>query len=201
MAEFPLFSEDYRPRLKRIIEDQYLNRELGEETPDLFMHAVERRLFRQMPTINLIYIQTLREIDPLVTQDFIVSSENKSKSVSESDSSGKTSSDGKNKSRAVASNNPQVRLAGNADYASGMSDSTAEALSEAKSEEKGRSDTSGEAESESRTKGYSGAPGDLLSSYYASLVNVDDMVIELLAVCFMQVWNTNAPFYIGRFDA
>lgn len=194
MAEFPLFSESYREHLVTVIEEHFLNREIGEESPDLFLLSVRRRLRRKMPLLNKMYVQSVRDIDPLITTDMFTESENESDSNSTSTSDGTTETTAENKSRGVASNNPNVRLAAGQDYASSMSDSTGKADSLAEVKQSDTNVSEGSSVSRSTMRGTNGSPADLIARYFDVLVNVDDMVLQELSICFMQMWNTSHSY-------
>ncbi len=222
METFPVFSPEYREHLVTVIEEHFLNREIGEESPDLFLLSVRRRLRRKMPIFNKMYVQMMRNIDPLITTDMFSESSSDSTATNTANSTSSTdalnegtsqntsdnTTNATNKSRGVASNNPQVRLAAGQDYASSMSDSTgvadstANTVSDASESSQASSETTATDTntsdstnvSSSTMKGTQGSPADLIARYLDVLVNVDDMVVQELSVCFMQVWNTSHSY-------
>src|SRR5699024_1405501 len=91
------------------------------------------------------------------------------------------------KSRTVASETPQTRLAGDEDYASSAQDSASESTADGQAGETntGSTKTTGTAHSE----GYNGSPSDLLARYRATFLNVDLMVLDELLGLFIVVWD------------
>lgn len=194
LSRYPLFDESYREHLNSVIYDQFVNREIGAETPEQFFVFLRRRLNRKMPVFNRMYVASMREIDPLATIDMTTEGETTGRVESSGKTDSKTDSVADNKSRSVASNNPQMRLATNGDYASGMSDTYGEATNAAESTAEEVSASESDGHSTSRVKGYTGSPSALIAEHIDSLVNVDELVLESLEPCFMQMWNTSHSY-------
>lgn len=197
-SRYPIFSEAYREHLNTVILEHYINREIAHENTEQFFLSFRRKMRINMPQFNKMYLAQLKNVDPLLTMDIETDSEAKGLSDSKASSISESESTAENKSRGVTSANPQMRLATNGDYASGMSDSTGEATSLATGNQNDSSVTENESTSKSRVKGFSGAASELIANYIDSLVNVDELIIESLAPCFFGLWNTSHAYTQSR---
>lgn len=65
--DFPLFDETYREILESKILNHFYLREIGAETPELFLYYLNRELMDQAPYFNELYNSTLFEFNPLYT--------------------------------------------------------------------------------------------------------------------------------------
>lgn len=194
LNHYPIFDEAYRPHLTGRIVDHYWNREIGQESIEMFQLAVRRRMNEVMPVMNKFYLSERMNFDPLSTIDIhtVTSSESTSHADTEGISSNVTDND--SKSRAVTSQTPQTMLSGSGDYATGASDAVGETKVTASGNESGSQDSTSSGDSESHTTGYQANPSDLIMAYRASLLNVDLMVIEALDDCFMQIWDNGDSY-------
>lgn len=180
--------------LNRKILDHYLYYEIGQETPDMFRHILNRTMREIMPYYNLMYQTEAAISDPFETMrmthetdtEATVSGETSEHSVT--DANGSTNS----KARAVNSTMPQTMLHENSDYASSASDT----FSASGSEQDSTVDVSGTTGSSStgttrlEITGSTGARGQLIRDYRSSLINVDLMILKELEPLFMMVMDT-----------
>lgn len=90
LSDYPIFDENYRGLLNQKIYDHYKFREIGAETPALFVHYLKTKMNEIMPYYNQVYKSTLLEYDPLTNYSL---TEEYSKHGSE-----ETNTEGKNKS-------------------------------------------------------------------------------------------------------
>lgn len=67
LSEYPIFDEEYREGLNKKITDHYYNREIGQETVEMFTFAMRRKMNEVMPYFNQLYESTRLEYDPLST--------------------------------------------------------------------------------------------------------------------------------------
>lgn len=183
LDDYPIFDEAYRSKLNEKIIAHFNEQEIAHETDSMWEYAMRRRMHEIMPLYNQHYKASQIEIDPLKTVDV--------RSLATSNESSTTESSTKSDGRVVASNTPQVRLAGNADYATGAQDSTSKA------------DVDGAATSntnnENSTSGYQGNPAELVMAMRLAFVNVDMMVItELETDMFMLVTDNGQEYTKGR---
>lgn len=194
LESYPIFQEEYRASLNSKIIAHYLNREIGMETPDMFRLALRRRLNEEMPLFNKLYDSELIDFDPLSTVDITNTSNSmnlvENKNVASNDSSSTTDA----KSRSVSSETPQIALSGNGDYATAAADANGQTVVGSNATEEGTFNSEGTSEVVSTTKGFQGVASDLLMRYRATLLNIDMMVVESLADCFMQVWDNGDEY-------
>lgn len=194
LSDYPIYSEDHRDTLNRKIINRYLNREIGMESIEMFVHALKRRMHEIMPAYNELYLTTLTTIDPLKTIDMRTVTEAKKVSESETSGTGSTSQQSGAKSRNVNQDFPQFALAGDADYATNAADSNAtnEASGTTAQTENGRGQD--EDTGESHTTGYQGSQADLIIRARAAIVNVDLAIVEELNDLFMLVWDNGTEW-------
>lgn len=192
LDEYPIFDDSYRESLNQKIVNHYWNQEIGQETIDLFVFAMRRKMNEIMPLYNQLYESARTKFDPLLTVDIRNFSTNKGTAESSEDS--ENASESHSESRAVASDFPQNRLAGNKDYATSAQDNVAETI--AKGVGKGKSSTVQDGTTESETTGFQGNRAALLLDYRQTFLNVDMDVIKELEELFMLVWS-NGDSYSG----
>lgn len=175
---YPIFDDGYRGYLNDKIIAHFNEQEIGHETDGMFRYAMRRKMNEIMPLFNQHYTASRIDIDPLLT----VNIKNIGANTETSESASTSTADG----RVVGSNTPQVRLAGNADYATSSQDSIS------------KTDAGGTAtqnvDTDTTTTGYSGNPAELVWSLRQSFVNVDMMVIDSLQELFMSVWDNGDEY-------
>lgn len=234
--DYPIFDETYRDLLNRKIFDHYAMYEIGLETESMFKFALNRRMREIMPYYNQLYMSEKIEFDPLSTMKFTetgvsssdasgtahvdTATESTSETDSTSESTNTTTGSSDSRSRSVNSTMPQVRLAGDEDYATAANDSVSDTNTTGDSEgtvaahdaTTGTGDTvtdSTTTDTASGTlnrdmQGYQGHAAELLMRYRDSLLNIDMQVIDNLSNLFMGVWDngdefaSNGRIYYGR---
>lgn len=177
LEDYPIFDESYREGLNAKILDHFHYREIGYETIDQYVFALRRRMREIMPYFNQRYTSTLHDADMLSTIDM----------ESTSSGQGQSSTESTAKGRSVVSDTPQVQLAGNGDYATGISDNASENDTTAST-----SDTS-----TSRTSGRNAPAAALIQLARETMINVDMEVITALEDLHMSIWNTNDSYTNG----
>lgn len=192
LAEYPLFSEGYRERLNQLICDRFWSREIGMETPSMFMLALKRKLNEVMPYYNEQYKTSLiaAGVDPLLTLEMYNDSDGNSTTESTAESVQESSS--KSASRSVASEFPQTALSGNGDYASSSQDNTSGTEANSKGDDKGK--TTQAQKNAGRVRGRQGQASLLLLQHRQTLVNVDVMLLNELDELFMGLWSNGDEF-------
>ena len=197
---YPIFDEGYRAKLNEKIVAHYALREIGSETPQMFVFYLGRTMREQMDYFNQLYLSAQRKFDPFVTSD--VRQEMDSTSVNES--SGKSSGTQSNESTAHSTFNsefPQTRIDDFRKYATSASqtdstgdthtstqqDSTATASSVSNTDYAHSSD---KGNSVAHTVGTSGSQSQLLLDWRSTMLNIDMMVINSLENLFMGVWGS-----------
>lgn len=208
LGDYPIFDEEYRKVLNERIIDHYWYYEIAHETVDQFIRQMRTKMREEMPAYNKLYMSTLIDFDPLITQDIRTTNNASGKAASKgrTDATGSehadTSSDTASKSRAVSSEMPQTRLAGDEDYATAATDSVSDNKTTGTSDGSSTQASTNEAAtdhseaSESRSVGYTGSGADLVQRYRDAVINVDMMVIDMLKPLFMGLWN-NGDNYSG----
>ena len=193
LNDYPIFNETYRIPLNQKIKDHFWNREIGQETIEMFRLALRRKMNEIMPLYNQHYLASQLTFDPLSTVDIHTLTDTGATIDNTGHSeSGSTSNA---KSRVVASDFPQTQLAGNQDYASSAQDSVSDTGADSTADENSNSTQTGN--SDSRTTGYQGHAPMLIMQYRQTLVNIDMMVIGELENLFMLVWSNGDEFTEG----
>lgn len=192
LNDYPIFQEGYRESLNQKIINHYWNQEIGLETNDLFRFAMRRKMHEIMPLYNQHYELSLKTVDPLSTVHISDISDTSMEATSNS-TSNNTSASGA-KSRAVASDFPQVALQEGSDYASTAQDNISDTTATADATGNDSSNQSGN--STHTQDGYQGHAPLLILQARQALVNVDMMVIDELKELFMLIW-ANGDDYTG----
>lgn len=230
LSDYPIFDDAYRHDLNMKIINHYWYNEIGHETIDVFVRQLRTKMHEIMPYYNEMYRTKLIEADPLSTMDMRTNSgvkmtgtttgKNVSKSTTgvtgstqdNADISSDNSSNTSTKSRAVASETPQVLLNNNGDYATTAQDNVGSTGASGKASSKesrfgsaksdtlfdSRTDNTGTSSADtltnSRTSGYSGHVAELIMRWRDSLINIDMMIIQELSTLFMQLWNSGDEY-------
>lgn len=151
LDDYPIWDDGYRGELNHKIIMRFWNREIGFETPDMFVHHMRRLMGEIMPYYNELAKTTVMDFDPFETLNITseTDSENTSTTTTDAESETRTNtasesteqsssdqtSQSETASRNVNSDHPQTRLNEYEDYAT----SSAEAVSESASTSNGSS--------------------------------------------------------------
>lgn len=208
---YPIFDEKHRAMLNEKIVAHYALREIGSETPQMFVFYLGRTMRERMDYFNQLYLSAQHEFDPFITSDVrremdstnVNESSGKSSGTqsneSKSDSSSDTTAD--NSSMTFNSEFPQTRIddfrrfatsasqtdsTGNT-HTSTRQDSTATASSASSTDYAHSSD---KGNSVSHTFGTSGSQSQLLLDWRNTMLNIDMMVIDSLEDLFLGVWGS-----------
>ena len=181
----------------------------------MWIRQMSTKMNEIMPYYNQLYLSEMVEIDPLSTQDTHSTSGQKSassqasKGSQEADTKNLTDSTNDGTSRTVQSQMPQVRLAGNKDYATAATDvaSSGSGTNKVSGSSKSSSESSGsnqaESSQEAHSWGYTGHTAQLIAAWRQTFLNIDLMVISELAELFMGIRSSNDSItgseYIGPF--
>lgn len=206
---YPIFDESYRAKLNEKIVAHYALREIGSETPQMFVFYLGRTMRERMDYYNQLYLSAQREFDPFVTSDIrqemdsasTTESSGRSSGTQSNESTSHSASDTKadNSSMTFNSEFPQTRIDDFRQYATSASqtdstggthtstsqDSTATASSQSNADYAHSSD---KGNSVSHTLGTSGSQSQLLTDWRNTMLNIDMMVIDSLEDLFMGVW-------------
>lgn len=193
LAHYPIFMDGYRATLNKKIKEHFWYDEIGHETIDIFLFQLRIKMNEIMPYYNQMYEGELTKRDPYVTQRMRSTASMDSKSSATTSERQSTKSDNVSdaKSRAVNSDTPQVRLAGNGDYATSAADSVSKttAGSTGSAESSGGQSGTAATTSVSESEGFSGSMASLIQAHRDAIVNIDMMVIAQLESLFMMIWN------------
>lgn len=208
---YPIFDESYRARLNEKIVAHYALREIGAETPQMFVFYLGRTMREQMDYYNQLYVSAQHKFDPFITSDIrqemdstsVNESSGKSSGTQSSESRADSTSDTKvdNSSMTFNSEFPQTRIDDFRQYATSASqtdstgnthtstqqDSTATATSQSNTDYAHSSD---KGNSVSHTLGTSGSQSQLLQDWRHTMLNIDMMVIGSLEDLFMGMWGS-----------
>ena len=190
-ADYPIFDETRRSALNQRILDHWALYEIGQETPNMFKFALNRRLREIMPFYNQLYLSTQITFDPLSTMDYTDTTASDNTLNTAQDSVSHNTNETGSRARVVSSELPQVHLSPDEDYASSGADTTSDTnvSGDGTSNTTGLDTTSGTVTHNST--GRQGPAATLLMEYRTSLLNIDLMVVMECANLFMGVWNTS----------
>lgn len=93
LKDYPIFNEAYREILNKKIIDHYYMREIGAETPALFVFYLNRKMQEIMPYYNKLYESELKEYDPLITNVVITDHIQKNNDKTQDDHTGSHETD------------------------------------------------------------------------------------------------------------
>lgn len=212
--DYPIYDESHRSDLNQRILEHYWNYEIGSETFEMFRFSLNRKMRELMPYYNQLYLSQKLKFDPLVTVDQTerVASRDTTNSTVQSDTEthsaqagvNDTTSSADTSSRAVASETPQMMLAGDGDYATSATDThsltgtTTKAESTSDTSESGKSTTSQQGVADGTVErsmtGRAESAAVLIQEWRAAMLNIDMMVIEALSPLFMSIWDTGDTF-------
>ena len=195
---YPLFDEAYRPHLNKRITDHFAFREIGHETVEMFIFALNRKLREVMPYYNELYKTTQLTFDPLASTDYTettTSTQTHAATGTEA-ATGTNAAETDTASRNVAQDFPQTALAGNQDYATSAADATGKTTVSGSSSSTGTNSANAtdEGSISRHMVGRSGSPAQLITEYRMTLLNVDLQVLQELEVCFMQLWDDGSSY-------
>ena len=207
LNEYPLFDEGYRQHLNDKLIDHFDEQEIGLETISMFRHAMKRKMNEVMPLFNQHYRASLIQIDPLLTINIKTIGTGTALTTGSETLTGTeentTESSSTAAGRVVASNTPQVRLAGNGDYATSAQDSTsktdADGSGTTTSNRENVNSLENATNNDGSTTGYQGNPAELIWQLRQTFVNIDMMVIDSLQELFMMVWDNGEEFTKGTY--
>ena len=216
---YPIFDEAYRTKLNEKIVAHYALREIGSETPQMFVFYLGRTMREQMDYFNQLYLSAQHKFDPFITSDIKQTMD----STSTNESSGKSSGTQSNESTANSTSDttadnssmtfnsefPQTRIDDFKQFATSASqtdstgnthtstqqDSSTTASSTSNTD---YSHSSDKGNSMSHTLGTSGSQSQLLQDWRNTMLNIDMMVVNSLENLFLGMWGsgdnmTNVP--------
>lgn len=208
---YPIFDESYRAKLNEKIVAHYALREIGSETPQMFVFYLGRTMREQMDYFNQLYDSARHKFDPFITSDIrqemdstsVNESSGKSSGTQSNESTSNSTSDttADNSSMTFNSEFPQTRIDDFKKFATSASqtdstgnthtstsqDSTATASSASNTDYAHSSD---KGNSVAHTLGTSGSQSQLLQDWRSTMLNIDLMVLNSLEDLFLGVWGS-----------
>ena len=218
LDDYPIWDQGYRDTLNQKIVSRFWNREIGFETPHMFVHHMRTLMGEIMPYYSELAKTTLVDFDPFETVNITSESESESdvgttgkttatsstRATEDGESSQTTKAD--NSSRNVNSDHPQTRLNEYEDYATSSADAVSSSVSESDGTSSGSQtqeaaqdgETTGDQQSRSKDRstqrGSQGNKAQLLQDYRDTILGVDVLILEELEVLFMGVWDTDQSY-------
>jgi hypothetical protein len=191
LDRYEIFDDSHRDILNQKICAEFYNREIGLETIDMFVFALERRMRKIMPYWNQVYKSELIQYDPLATYNLETIRNDKTTEDTARTASNVTASENDSRGTGLSTDTPQSQLPDDweedANYATSGSASKSTTTINANVTSNDTADTTSELDGSSTTKGFQGSAADLLARYRAVLLNVDSMVISQLSDLFMLI--------------
>mgnify|MGYP001410707108 CR=1 FL=1 len=208
-THYPIFDESYRSTLNKKIVEHYVFREIGLETPQMFVFNLGRKMNEIMTYYNQLYVSAQQKYDPMLTQDLY----NDSDTTNTTESSGKTSASQTSDNKTSSSNDttthssattvhsefPQTRLqdflqfATNADQTNSDSTSSTNGTQESSTTSSGNNQTDFTHQTDKGTgsthsHGYAGLSGaQLINAWRSTMLNIDMMIVSELSGLFMGI--------------
>lgn len=194
--DYPIWAEEYRQELERKIVLHYIRREIALETVEMWKIYLQMRMLEIMPYYNQVYLTTTAKFD-LENDVNILESFGKTLDSTASETgtaNATTDQSGTTKSDTLTSDYPQSAVSASASsyYASGAQNNTGETnLNGTDTTTSERQRTGKDTEESTKTrKGLSGLhlPGDLITSYRKTIINIDMQIIGELRSLFMTLY-------------
>lgn len=198
MDTYPIATSRDRAGLNGLILDTYWNDEIAHETDDIFVQRFRTVMHTIMPTVNKLYDANAIEFDPLTTMDMRTISSGNSNTLSNRDSQADSTSTNQSASESTNFDLPQMALSGSKDYADAGARGVAESSANTVSSDEATQNDSTTSDGDSRTTGYAGSPAALIQEYRASIVNIDQIVLEEIGELFLQIWGSPHSFIPNR---
>lgn len=205
LDSYPIFDEDEREGINRLIIDHFWLRDIGQETISIFTFMMRRTMREIMPTYNQLYTSQRIDFNPLATYDLTTVRNGSASEAGTQNSNSSSTADAKAGSRSVFFDTPQVRLAGNKDYATNATDANSTSENTGTSTGANTSSSTASNTDTSRTSGFQGSAADLLTRFRATIINTDLMLLNdpELTTMFSGVWDSGdeitSPARHGRY--
>lgn len=193
---YPIFDENERYGINRLIIDHFWLRDIGQETISIFTFMLRRTMREIMPTYNQLYSSAgLLKGKELATYDLTTVRNGSTTGNEQQTSNSSTTATSAAKSRSTYFDTPQTALARNKDYAANATDAGSETDNTGGSTGTGSSTSTAASNDTSRTTGTQGSLADMLTRYRSTIINTDLMLLNdgELNACFMGVWDSPDP--------
>lgn len=190
LESYPIHDEDYRRVLNGKILDRYWNREIGQESVDMFFHALRRWLNENMPYYNKMYADITFEHGMQTVNMKTTNTGTSNQTQNTTGNSNSTNTTGSN-AKTFTNEMPQTAMSEDESYATSAVEAESTTTVTGSGSETGEATTSATQGGDSETIGRQGNAGDILASYRASILNVDRIVLDAMSELFMQIWRTS----------
>jgi DNA gyrase/topoisomerase IV subunit B len=193
LDKYPIFDEKYRGTLNQKIIDHYYYREIGAETPERFVHYLNAVMNEQMPYFNLLYRAAQQVTDPMKNKSVVRSVQSSGQGTNQQLTQCSNENTQQMDMFQVESDTPAglisaANIKGNL-YASKATRQDNEIASGSEDETSTSGQSSTEQETSETLSGFDNVTqAQLFAEYKAALINIDMLVIDKLAVCFMGVY-------------
>lgn len=198
LSDYPIFESSYRATLNKKITDHFMFREIGFETPALFVWFLNVKMREIMPYYNQLYLSALLTFDPLATTKMTETSKKESAGTASSlgASTSEMANSNKTNNKNVHSETPSGLLAiGNiegdvyasdADINETQADNTADSISTAENNSVANAidDFVKTVEGRNGNK----TPSELIKEFRGTFLNIDMQIVKDLEGLFMMVW-------------
>lgn len=202
LSAYPIFNENHRAELNQKIYNRYRFREIGFETPEMFVHYFKTLLLEIMPYYNELYKTAAAEYDFLKDADYTetetVETQSESTGTAQSETTDNSRTEATTDETRARSDTPQGSfnfsdISGNhylteAEISHGAttSETTGGGTSESNSTASGSGESSREKHVSGKFPGRSYA--DMIREYREQIINIDVLILDELNVCFMGIY-------------
>jgi hypothetical protein len=195
LSDYPIFEAGHREILNTKIKRRFFMEEIGQETPEQFIHQMNMRMHEIMPYYNQLYKSELLAFDPLLSMKIKTTSDGTGQQEVENASESAMKSDNVQNGKVTNFATPQTKLSEDEYYATSAAKSENNAGTESESNESANTNASSQEHRESLTEGYQGSASVLLQEFRETIINIDLMIIENLTDLFMGLWNHGDNYY------
>lgn len=194
LKDYPIYKEELREPLNKLIVEHFYFREIGFETPQRFKFALNLKMKEIMPYYNQLIKSEEVEFNPLFNIDITETYEQTSSNKENTNVSNNKSSNSMDKNLSVFSDTPQSRITESQILDNEYASQTENGKSNSSSEERGNSvaDSVGEGNTnyKKRTEGSSaGLPfSKAIKQWREIMLNINMEIIKELEPLFIQLW-------------
>lgn len=198
LADYPIYDESFRPVLNQRIVDHFYLREIGAETPEIFIFYLNRQMRENMGPLNFAFAEIADpKYSPFENTDTTTEYDQDSQSNGSTKGDTSTVSEEHKHDKAVNSNAPQVNVSdpesdmkhwNTGQFGHSDANGTNQVESKSNTNDKSLAHYIG------RTHGQAGQlKGDILNAYLADYANPLQEVFSMLEPCFSQLFTSSVP--------
>ena len=194
LAAFPIYDEEHRSELVTKIYNRYRFREIGFETPMMFVHYLNATLSEIMPIYNELYKTAALDFNILDDVNYFEETQANSSSSNVSDASGSGSVSSSGGTTHAHSDTPQgsfnfSNISAN-EYLSDADINSSENRDESQNTSHATAAAQSAGTGARHVHGKTGGRsyGEMIKEYRDTIINIDKMILDELATCFMGVY-------------